>query len=188
MELTGTQVEGDLEVCIPLVIYRHDTANPQSLSYAGKQEVTFTVKADSLEKVKEVQVGQGNWKSYDFDGGTVEVREFSIAPSTLKIKFKYTLDSPDAEEQMNQIFKFQVEDANGNTGEIMTSSIGDMYTTKDGKANMIVEMKIMGIYPDTESLTVYMLTSDWDSDGKHIPGKEKEVNSFMLPVKEILEE
>ncbi|MDE6625258.1 MAG: hypothetical protein K2K56_02675 [Lachnospiraceae bacterium] len=188
VDLTDAQVEGDLEVCIPLVIYRHDAVNPQSMSYAGKQEITFEVKADNTEKAKKAPAGLDNRKSYDFDGGTVEVREFSIAPSTLKIRFKYTLDGPDAEEKMDQIWEFQVKDADGNDGKIMASSRGDAYTTKGGSSNMIVEMEISGIDPDTESITFYMLTSDWDSEGKSIPGTEKEVNSFTLPVKELIEE
>ncbi len=188
VDLTDAQVEGDLEVCIPLVIYRHDAVNPQSHSYAGKQEITFEVKADNTEKAKKAPAGLDNRKSYDFDGGTAEIREFSIAPSTLKIKFKYTMDGPGAEEKMNQISEFQVKDADGNNGEIMTSSMRDAYTTKSGGFSMIVEMEIRGIDPDTESLTFYMLTSDFDSEGKHIPGTEKEMNSFTLPVKELIEE
>lgn len=188
VDLTNTQVEGDLEVCIPLVIYRHNAVNPQSKSYAGKQEVTFTVRADHVEKAKKAPVGLDNRKSYDFDGGTVEVWEFSIAPSILKIKFKYTLDGPDAEEKINQISECQVKDADGNDGEIMVSSVEDHYTTKVGASGKIVEMEIRGIDPDTESLTIYMLTCDWDSEGKHIPGTEREVNSFTLPVKELIGE
>lgn len=191
INLGEKEISGDVDVSFCLNISQKDN------DAAGftTQEIQFHVE----ENDSHVKVVGSQYQEIELEEGKVEILEFSLAPSALYMKVKYTFFGANAKEKVEQLYGkdsnslygcYYIDDSFGNRmtgGYPAVFEQPDIVKETDGSYSITFVWETEGVNHDTESLTFLPCMYELDSDGKTGPDSEHMLDwaAFTVPVTEV---
>lgn len=185
VDLTGQKLEGELDVVIPLKVWK-DSNPVHKEGFPAQEAEEYLNNVEQLEtqeihfKVKENGVVRNaSGQTAAVEGGEVRIKDVGTASTITWIDFSYCMWEEDGQEKLNVINgMFKIEDSKGNIADTMKDLVDyievmEPYKDNDGNWCVDYSIRVKGLDKETESLTIRPYRMNYDEEGKAIPGTEK---------------
>ncbi len=148
---------------------------------SGIQEFTFTVEGSNMSQTRKVAD-----QKCEIAGGTVEIKDISVAPSKTKLTLLYRFDGENGRELAGSCWGFyKITDSSGNEIDTLYTGglgSGEPYESDGAYYRRITFEALCGLDSETEYLKFVPYEPETDSEGKVIPdtGTVKEDGVFTV--------